>query len=359
MKTPKDMWTTIALISVVIGIVIAIVHLEKQKTAPELAFSQPGITNDKGYPTAPELAGIVGYINADPSLTIESQKGKVVLVDFWTYSCINCIRTLPHITSWDEKYRDKGLVIIGVHTPEFDFEKEYDNVKAAVEKYGVGYPVVLDNDYATWQAYKNRYWPRKYLIDKDGYIRYDHIGEGGYEETEKQIRMLLEEKGSDVSDVGEAPMPDMTPKHITTPELYAGAAFALPRGQDIGNREGIRLGETITYEKLTNPPADVISLSGTWKSNPDNLEAMGDAEIILPFTASAVNIVAFAPEESIVEIYVNDKLVSDEQAGSDAINGIMIVREPRLYTAYDGEYVTATLALKVKKGFSFNAFTFG
>jgi len=124
---------------------------------------------------APEITGIVDWINTDP-VTKESLKGKVVLIDFWTYSCINCIRTLPYLTSWYEKYKDSGFILLGVHTPEFEFEKEIDNVQWAVDKWGIEYPVVLDNDYGTWQAYGNRYWPRKYLIDIDGFIVYDHIG---------------------------------------------------------------------------------------------------------------------------------------------------------------------------------------
>ena len=127
------------------------------------------------FQQAPELRGIAGYINTDDSISIANQKGKVVLVDFWTYTCINCIRTLPYIKEWHDKYKDKGLVIIGVHTPEFEFEKDYNNVKQAAEKYRLQYPIVQDNSYSTWRAYNNRFWPRKYLIDIDGFVRYDHI----------------------------------------------------------------------------------------------------------------------------------------------------------------------------------------
>lgn len=143
--------------------------------------------NKSQFKLAPELTGISGYINtADgQKLTLADLKGKVVIVDFWTYSCINCIRTIPYLNAWYDKYADKGLVIVGVHSPEFEFEKNYDNVKTAVEKFGIKYPVVQDNDKGTWNAYQNRYWPHKYLIDDEGYIRYDHIGEGGYADTEK------------------------------------------------------------------------------------------------------------------------------------------------------------------------------
>ena len=147
------------------------------------------------FSKAPDFAGISGYINTHP-ITLKDLKGKVVLVDFWTYSCINCIRTLPYLADWNAKYADKGLVIVGVHTPEFEFEKNIDNVKAAVQKFGIKYPVLQDNDKGTWNAYGNSYWPRKYLIDSDGYIRYDHIGEGGYAETEKIIQTLLAERAA-------------------------------------------------------------------------------------------------------------------------------------------------------------------
>ena len=132
---------------------------------------------------SPNLKGMTGLINTSEKELEELIHGNVVLYDFWTYSCINCIRTLPYITAWDEKYRDQGLVIIGVHTPEFEFEKKYNNVLTAVKKFGVDYPVVLDNNKEIWDSFENRYWPRKYIADNEGYIRFDHIGEGAYKET--------------------------------------------------------------------------------------------------------------------------------------------------------------------------------
>jgi len=133
---------------------------------------------------APEFAGINAWLNSPP-LTMRSLKGKVVLIDFWTYSCINCVRTLPYITDWDRKYRDMGLVIVGVHAPEFEFEKKLDNVKAALAQHGIRYPVALDNNLATWTNFNNLYWPAHYLIDKDGKVVYTHFGEGEYDVTEK------------------------------------------------------------------------------------------------------------------------------------------------------------------------------
>jgi thiol-disulfide isomerase/thioredoxin len=149
---------------------------------------------------APDLSGISGWINTD-EFTLASLRGEVVLIDFWTYTCVNCLRTLPYLRDWHEKYDDLGLNIVGVHTPEFEFEKDYDNVVAAVQQHDLGWRMAQDNDFRTWRSYNNRYWPAKYLIDHDGVIRYRHFGEGRYDETEEWIRMLLEEIGAEVSDV--------------------------------------------------------------------------------------------------------------------------------------------------------------
>lgn len=149
-------------------------------------------TDKSEFKKAPDFAEITEYINTDP-VKLGDLNGKVVLVHFWTYTCINCIHTIPYINKWYQNYADKGLVIIGIHTPEFEYEKSTDNVKQAVNDYQIEYPVLQDNNYATWKAYQNRYWPRDYLIDTQGFIRYDHIGEGDYDETEKAIQSLLAE----------------------------------------------------------------------------------------------------------------------------------------------------------------------
>ena len=146
----------------------------------------------RDFGQAPELAGLSTWINSDP-LTLRKLRGKVVLVDFWTYSCINCLRTLPHVKAWDRAYRKRGLVVLGVHTPEFAFEHVAGNVRSAVRRLGISYPVALDNDYATWNAFQNQYWPAKYLIDRSGHLRYYHFGEGEYDTTEARIRTLLGE----------------------------------------------------------------------------------------------------------------------------------------------------------------------
>ncbi|MBI2105835.1 thioredoxin family protein [Candidatus Woesearchaeota archaeon] len=354
------------LLIVILLVLISIIYLEKQKVAPEIKSAQETAElKDGKYPKAPELAGISGYLNTASDLKISELKGKIVLIDFWTYTCINCIRTLPYLIDWHEKYSDKGLVIIGVHTPEFEFEKKYENVKMAAEKYGIMYPIVQDNDYATWNAFRNRYWPRKYLIDKDGFIRYDHIGEGAYAETENKIQELLLEAGMNPDEKPRIEIPDLSNlKQLTiTPELYAGYDFALPRNQNIGNDVGLQPEQIADYASPGKINSNIIYLNGKWKSNPDNLEAAENAEIILDFTASEVNIVSAESQELKLEVKVNDNYLTKEQAGQDVIIKDQIsyieIKEPRLYNVYKGDYINGVLELTAEKGFKFSAFTFG
>jgi len=153
--------------------------------------AQAATARDLG--AAPEFSGINNWLNSQP-LTQQSLRGKVVLVDFWTFDCINCVRTLPYVKSWYEKYKDQGLVVVGVHTPEYPFERKTENVAAAIKRFGITYPVAQDNAYSTWRAYDNQYWPAAYLIDKKGRIVYTHFGEGNYDVTEQKIRELLAAK---------------------------------------------------------------------------------------------------------------------------------------------------------------------
>ena len=156
--------------------------------------TQNHFTIDKSqFKKAPEFVGITGYINTPVPIKLADLKGKIILIHFWTYPCINCIHTIPHLNDWYQKYSNKGLVIVGVQTPEFSDEKNIDNVKGAVDNFKIKYPVILDNNYATWNAYGNNYWPRDYLVDNQGYIRYNHIGEGDYAQTEQMIQSLLAE----------------------------------------------------------------------------------------------------------------------------------------------------------------------
>ena len=179
---------------------------------------------------SPELSEITNWINSD-GFTIESKKGKVILVDFFTYTCVNCIRTYPYIKKWHQKYESLGLVVLGVHSPEFEFEKKIDNIERSANFHGLEYPIAVDNKHGTWDAFSNRYWPAKYLIDASGKLRYSHFGEGGYSETEKQIQELLMEAGADLSDVPLVQASEVVstsffritgPENNLTRELYAG-----------------------------------------------------------------------------------------------------------------------------------------
>ena len=363
----------VLLIIVSILIVGAIIYLDKDKmtvsnseteTTKVSSFKEPlKIIDGTEYPLSPELSGISGYLNTeDKEIKISDFEGKVVLIDFWTYTCINCIRTLPYLTSWDEKYKDKGLVIIGVHAPEFNFEKEKENVQKAIERYGIEYPVVQDNERGTWNAFNNRYWPAKYLIDAEGYIRYVHFGEGAYEETEAEIQKLLNEAGYDSN--AKITQEVQASRNKVTPELYAGALFALPREQYIGNKKTpVRNEDYILPEKIKE---NIIYLGGNWTHNADNLQFDGDkGQIALQFTASEVNIVA-APLFSsgvIVEVKIDGYYLDEENAGSDiqfdGTKSFIVVDEDRLYNIYNGDYGPYRLDLEVNEGFSFNAFTFG
>lgn len=194
----------------------------------------------KKYVLAPEISSSDSFINTDGKpITIAGLKGKVILLDIWTYSCINCQITLPYINDWYDKYEHQGLEIVGLHTPEFAFEHEQSNVEKAVKKFKIRYPVILDNDYSTWQSLGNGYWPRKYLIDVDGYIVYDHIGEGGYEDTEREIQRALQERSERLV-LGSVITPDLSdPKdaqtvmsnRVVSAETYFGSA----RNQVFGN----------------------------------------------------------------------------------------------------------------------------
>ena len=355
-------------LTVVLVIVLAIFLLQKSKVSPQAGLDSKKTELKEGtYPKAPDFTGIERWINSEP-LKIEQLKGKVVLVDFWTYTCINCIRTLPYIKEWDKKYRDKGLVIVGVHTPEFEFEKKYENVLKAVNEYQLKYPVAQDNDYATWRAYQNRYWPHKFLIDIDGYIRYDHIGEGAYEETEKMIQQLLNErmerlnKKEGVNESITKPSETTEFQKIGTPEIYFGYQF------DRGNLgyESIAPDSTASYDIPPNPYKNYVYLRGQWKYNADNMELVGDeGDILLIFDAKKVNIVAGSDSKSDAYILLDSDSLNEKTKGEDIYlrNGksIVDINEYKLYNIASAEdYGTHMIELQVAgKGFKIYTFTFG
>ncbi|MGH9998617.1 MAG: redoxin family protein [Nitrosopumilaceae archaeon] len=315
------------------------------------------------FKKAPELVGIAGYINTIPEELKDIMKDKVILYDIWTYSCINCQRTLPYIVAWNDKYADKGLLIVGIHSPEFEFEKDINNVKTAVKQFGITYPVVLDNDMKTWKAFENRYWPRKYIADSEGYIRYDHIGEGGYDETEKVIQQLLNERnhllGLNVTMA--QPLVDLEEHQFSasqTPELYFGYNFAFGRNQ-LGNSEGFKPDQIVTYslpEKLTR---DYFYLEGQWQNFDDRMKLVSESgKIILPYFAKSVNIVA--ANESDLQILLDGKPIIPENAGTDVLDGTVHISGDRLYNLISSSDAGAhTLTIVAKPGFEIYTFTFG
>lgn len=306
---------------------------------------------DAIYPKAPEIAGITHWINSEP-LTMASLKGKVVLVDFWTYSCINCLRTLPYMNDWQKKYADKGLVIIGVHAPEFAFEKEIENVKQAIQKYAIQYPVALDNDYATWNNYSNRYWPAKYLIDANGRVRYYHFGEGNYDETEEKIQELLQEVNQNdlnrsLSDPVDATDVDFT--QIRTPELYFGKEF---KRQPFGNEPKAGNNPIPTYTLPAKPLSDnLIYLDGNWAGLADHQRlTSAQGKIVLNYSAKSVHLVLGSTDPVAIEIWIDDQKVKD-----------MVIQEEQLYELATFETASRhELEIRIKNyGLRAYAFTFG
>ncbi len=295
---------------------------------------------------AAEIQGIQTWINSDP-LTLESLKGKVVLIDFWTYSCINCIRTTPFIESWYEKYKDEGLVVIGIHAPEFAFEKVESNVREAVVNAGITYPVALDNDFTTWRAYNNRYWPAHYFIDRDGQVRHTHFGEGEYDESEKVIQELLGLEAELIAGSADIEVPV---SRFQTPETYLGYS----RLENLVNFQEAKGDEEVDYQYTPELPEDFWSLEGKWTINSEAIVSGGDSVLRINFTAKNVYLVMGSDAPVDVKISV----VGD--AANEFIKTIK-VNDYKLYELVDADSLqnSKVLEIEVPKGVSLNAFTFG
>jgi cytochrome c biogenesis protein CcdA/thiol-disulfide isomerase/thioredoxin len=287
------------------------------------------------YGSAPALHPDGAWINSPP-LTMQGLRGKVVLVDFWTYSCINCLRTLPHLESWYRTYHRDGFVILGVHTPEFAFEHVTSNVRSAVTRLGIRYPVVQDNAYGTWDAYANQYWPAEYLVDRQGRIRHVNFGEGQYGETESLIRRLL-----GVSGAHAAAVPDTTPTEAMTPETYLGY-----------KRLQSYQGSTLALDKphvYTLPDRlieNALAYGGTWTVGGESILAGPDARLRLHFHAKAVYIVLGG--RGTVRALIDGKPA-----------GTLHVDAYRLYTVRSGALADGLLELRFSPGVRAYSFTFG
>jgi len=270
---------------------------------------------------APEIIPGGEWFNSEP-LTLEQLKGKVVLVDFWTYTCINCIRTLPYIQSWHEKYSDSGLVIIGVHTPEFEFEKDAGNVAKAIEDFGLTYPVVQDNDYKTWRAYNNHYWPAKYFIDRNGIVRSSHFGEGDYDESEKFIQELLKEAGYDVNASIDNPNYAI---ESATPETYLGSA----RTEGFASPEGIEKDAVATYSFPEELSLNNYALEGDWLVADENSFPGEGAKLRFRYKSKNVFLVMNPTESKSarVEIFLDGKSQGTITVDSDRLYDIVKLQE--------------------------------
>ena len=284
---------------------------------------------------APEIIDTGFWINSQP-LKLENLKDKVVLVDFWTYSCINCKRVQPYLNNWHSKYADKGLVIIGVHAPEFAFEKDTKNVQKAVDEAKIKYPVVLDNDYATWNKYNNQFWPAKYLISKNGVIDYTHFGEGKYQETEEQIIKLLGTNDKANTQI----LQTFTNNPNQTPETYLGwsrSEKGFKNSKEAGGQFGKE--QNFNYQEITT---NDWTISGNWTIAKEHIVAGKDAKLKLKYNSRTVNLVAGGTGE----LLVNDKKIT--------------VSEDKMYQIIDNQIPQENqLEIQATEGLKLNVFTFG
>ena len=362
---------TVILIIALILIAGAIVYL--QQFSPNKTYTgtsvSPGnrtaINAEKAqkYEYAKEIADPSGFVNVD-NITIGSLIGKkVILVDFWTYSCINCERTIPFLNMWYTKYHDQGLEIIGVHSPEFQFEHDINNVRAAVKKYDIQYPVVLDNTLATWSSYQNQYWPEEYLIDIDGFIVDRHIGEGDYDTTEMEIQALLKERAdalgiqANISNTTGLPVNGISIdfSKVGSPETYFGSA----RNQYLGNGQpGTKGPQTFVRPETIQP--NVLYLVGPWNFSDQYAESRGNGSIIFHYNAKNVYFVASADNTTAVGVILDGKPIISG-AGADVAGGIVMIRDDQLYTIVEGaDYGEHTLELEIPQpGLRAYTFTFG
>lgn len=317
-------------------------------------------TDDKGaeilpyIAPAPPLKGVTAWINSPP-LTLDQLKGKVVLIDFWTYSCINCIRTFPYLRRWYDAYKDRDFVIIGVHTPEFEFEKDENNVKKAAERFQLAYPIAMDNQYQIWQAFYNSYWPAHYLIDQNGIVREVHFGEGAYLETENAIRSLLqlplltEEKK------------EKAPNHTVsmTRETYLGHKRAEAYASEIH----IVRNEMAPYNYVNALKPNEVGLKGDWTVDAEQITSdSDDAQLSLNFQANRVYLVLGGSSPLPIKVELDGKPLPSSLWTSDMnTEGEILVKDPRKYDIVDlkGEGGRHLLTLHVPKGIQAYAFTFG
>jgi thiol-disulfide isomerase/thioredoxin len=308
---------------------------------------------------APEFAGTQRWFNTPGGapLTLAGLRGHVVLVDFWTYTCINCIRTLPYLNAWYSRYRSDGLQIVGVHTPEFPFEHSASNVQAAIAQNGIRYPVVQDNEYATWNAYENQYWPAEYLIDARGRIRLADFGEGEYATKERAIRSLLAEAGPVRLQAPVRVHAQQLPEGEVTPESY----LAGERAQRFTNgpiTPGVHDFGALPHTPL---PLNHLRYAGVWRASEAGASAVRDAALALRFSAQRVYLVMGSPAHATgVRVLLDGRAIPGRLAGADVSAGVADVGPDRLYRLVGLPSVqTHTLTIEPSPGVSVYDFTFG
>jgi thiol-disulfide isomerase/thioredoxin len=347
-----------------LGIGIGVLAVAIAFAAVRLTSLQGSLPEQRRGKVAPEFLGINAWINSSP-LTLRQLQGKVVWIDFWTYSCINCLRTLPAVREMYARYHQAGLEIIGVHSPEFDFEKSLNNIKAAVARYRLPYPIAVDNQMATWTAYLNNTWPHVYLIDKTGRIAFDYSGEGGDDELQANVRSLLKETGAKLPPPIDFSAFTFNPHQ--TPEIYAG----FERGEltsSLANSEGYVPGQVVTYHAVT--PSEIndagtsgaFFLVGKWFNGQEFVRAEQDgARIELPFFARNVYVVA-APTKgkATATVLLDGKPVPPSLLGDDATGGTIVIDRDDLFRVLKLPSASIhRLTLTVSKGFQLYTFTFG
>jgi thiol-disulfide isomerase/thioredoxin len=346
--------------AVILGVVIVISHAQK----PVVLTASAALV-DEG--PMPDLGGAVRWLNSAP-LNRKSLRGKVVLVDFWTYTCINSLRPLPYVKGWATKYRDAGLVVIGAHTPEFSFEKQRENVENAMRNLKITYPVAIDSNYEIWRAFDNQYWPAQYLIDGKGRIRYHHFGEGKYSEVERVIQELLKENGAtgfdtdlvSVSGDGVEAAPDF--ENERSPETYIGYRQA----EHFASPERLARDSKKAYSPPSKPALNQWGLNGLWNVGPESaVLQIAPGRIVFRFHSRDLHLVlAPTKDGKPVRFKVSlDGAQPGENCGSDAgPDGTGEVREPRLYQLIrqKGQIVDRTLEIEfLDPGVQALDFTFG
>ncbi|MGA2695545.1 MAG: redoxin domain-containing protein [Terriglobales bacterium] len=325
---------------------------------------------DKGTVRAPEIGRI--WFNSPP-LSLRQLRGRTILIDFWDYTCLNCIRTLPYVQAWHERYRENGLTVIGVHTPEFTFAQYESNVEKGIREFGLTYPIVIDSDYELWKAFANRCWPTKYLLDSAGYLRWAHFGEGAYRDCEENIQELLRDIDPSLAlpPLLEPIRPEDRPGsfcYVASSELYLGHK----RGR-IGNADGFKEDQIADYDFEPGQFEEgYFYARGRWASTVEYFESAGEGEhrLVLKYSASSVNLVMASPRGSVCEVLIlqDGKPLTSAQATADtsfrisnqADQSLVEVRASRMYALLDnhdfGEHV---LELICPSGLAAFAFTFG